>query len=93
MKGRYAVIGNEVGKLVELKNAAYGNSWNKAGEFLQLLYPAGMKPEQYRDALLMVRIFDKMMRIASRKNAFGENPYRDIAGYGILGASLGRKTQ
>jgi hypothetical protein len=36
---------------------------------------------------LLVRIFDKQMRIATRKDYAGESPYRDIAGYGILGAA------
>jgi hypothetical protein len=76
----------EIGALVTEKNLYYGNSFAKCGDFLRLLYPAGITPPQYDDALAMVRIFDKQMRIATRKDAFGESPYRDIAGYGILGA-------
>jgi hypothetical protein len=82
-----ARIGKEVGELVEEKNAAYGSSFEKCGRFLELLYPNGLTPAQYDDALLLVRIFDKQMRIATRKDAFGESPYRDIAGYGLLGAA------
>jgi len=33
----------------------------------------------------MIRIIDKLFRIATQKEAFGESPYRDIAGYGLLG--------
>jgi hypothetical protein len=84
---RFFHTGMEIGALVEEKNAAYGSSFAKAGDFLKLLYPDGMKPEQYQDALLLVRIFDKQMRIATKKDALGENPYRDIAGYGILGTT------
>lgn len=72
-------IGTDIGKLVEEKNKAYGNSFKKSGEFLQLLYPSGIRPDQYQDVLSLVRIFDKQMRIATDKNAYGENPYRDIA--------------
>ncbi len=36
--------------------------------------------------LALVRIFDKMKRIATQKDAFGESPFKDIAGYGLLGA-------
>jgi len=79
----------ELGELLVRKNAAYGSSFLKAGEFLALLYPMGIRPEQYTDALLLVRIFDKCMRVATRKGAFGESPYLDIAGYGILGAAKG----
>lgn len=85
LKGRYEYTAEQIGKLVEEKQKAYGNSFGKAGEFLKLLYPDGIKPEQYGDALTIVRIFDKLMRIATDKDAFGESPYRDIAGYGILG--------
>lgn len=78
-------IGKEIGKLVEEKNAAYGSAFEKAGEILKVLYPQGIKPEQYSDMLAIVRILDKMFRIATNKKAFNEEPWKDIAGYGILG--------
>jgi hypothetical protein len=90
-EGKYAQIGHEIGELVDEKNAAYGNSFEKAGDFLRLLYPNGLSPEQYPHALIMVRIFDKQMRLATNKDAFGESPYRDIVGYGILGASIDQR--
>jgi hypothetical protein len=80
-------VGLGVTALCVEKNKAYGSSFEKAGEFLRLLYPDGLRPEQYGDALLLVRIFDKQMRIATRKDAFGESPYLDVAGYGLLGAA------
>jgi hypothetical protein len=80
-------IAGELGRLVTEKNAAYGDSALTSGKALELLYPSGLAPEQYCDALLLVRIWDKMKRIATRKDAFGESPYRDISGYGLLGAS------
>lgn len=76
----------QIGRLVAEKNAAYGDAWAKSGEFLRLLYPDGIRPEQYGEMLLLVRIFDKLMRLATSKAAFGESPYVDIAGYGLLGA-------
>ena len=81
-------LGAFIGKLVASKNAAYGNSFGTAGEALRLLYPKGIQPEQYDDMLALVRIWDKMKRIATHKDAFGESPFVDIAGYGILGAVL-----
>lgn len=81
-------VGKEVGRLVTEKNQAYGDSFAKSGEFLKLLYPDGIKPEQYSDMLCLVRIFDKQKRIATKKDAFGESPYRDIVGYGILGTVM-----
>jgi len=83
--GRFKQIGEEIGSLVEEKNAAYGNSFGKVAEFLKILWPDGIPVEAYTDALCTVRMFDKLMRIANKKDAFGESPYRDIAGYSILG--------
>jgi hypothetical protein len=79
-------IADELGELVAHKNRAYGNSFEMSGDFLRLLYPKGIRPEQYSDVALQVRIFDKQMRIAHGASAFGESPYRDLAGYGICGA-------
>lgn len=84
----YQRIGTEIGALVTVKNKAYGDSFATTGKVLRLLYPDGIRPEQYDDALALVRIWDKMKRIATDKDALGESPYRDIAGYGILGAKI-----
>jgi hypothetical protein len=81
----YEQLGKEVGALVDEKNKAYGSAFDDAGEFLKLLYPNGIEPSQYGDALALVRIFDKMKRIATDRDALGESPYRDITGYGLLG--------
>jgi hypothetical protein len=83
--GKYEDLGTRVGKLVDEKNKAYGNSFDAAGNFLRLLWPDGCPPEQFDDLLAMARIFDKMKRIATDRDAFGESPYQDIAGYGLLG--------
>src|SRR3954470_16186982 len=76
-----------LGELASDKNRAYGNSFARSGEFLSLLYPRGVTTGQYTDMLLMVRMFDKLMRIANRKDAYGESPYADIAGYALLGVA------
>ena len=81
----YIELAQEIGALVEEKDKAYGSAFAKTKDFMNLLYPSGIKPEQYLDALAIVRIFDKLVRIATQKDAFEESPYKDIAGYGILG--------
>lgn len=86
----YVYIAENIGRLVEKKNAAYGDAYGKSGEFLKLLYPDGVKPEQYKDMLAIIRVFDKLMRVANKKEAFGENPWEDIAGYAILMCQEGR---
>ena len=77
-------IGEEIGELVQRKNQAYGNSFGKSGEILKILYPQGVQPEQYNDMLTIVRVLDKLFRIATDKDALGENPWEDICGYSIL---------
>lgn len=74
----------EIGVLLEEKNAAYGNAFIESERVLKVLYPNGVRPDQYTDMLAITRVLDKLFRIANRKDAFGENPWEDIAGYGIL---------
>ncbi len=81
-------LGTDLGALVEKKNAAYGDSFRVSGEALRLLYPDGVPPAKLDDALLLARIWDKMKRIATDNDAFGETPYQDIAGYGLCGVAL-----
>ena len=80
----YAVIGQSIGKLVKEKQAAYGDSFGKAGDILCILYPNGIPLEKLDDALTIVRIVDKLFRIATDRDALGESPWRDIAGYSLL---------
>lgn len=79
-------IGNDIADLTAEKNIAYGDSASTSSEMLKLLWPTGVPTESYDDALLLVRIWDKMKRIATDKHALGESPYRDIGGYAVLGA-------
>jgi len=81
----FANIGMRIGELVKEKNQAYGDSFSRATEILGVLYPTGVQPHQYRDMLAVIRVIDKLFRLATRKDAFGESPWNDIAGYAILG--------
>lgn len=83
----YEALGQQIGKLVTEKQAAYGDSFNRCGDVMRILYPNGIAPEQMEDALCVTRIVDKLFRIATKKDAFGESPYRDIAGYALLGVA------
>lgn len=87
----YKQIGEEIGSLVDQKNAAYGSSFAECHKILSVLYPDGIKPEQYTDALAIIRVIDKLFRIANKKDAFGESPWKDIAGYAILGIANDEK--
>ncbi len=85
--GRFEKLGTEIGALVETKQAAYGDSFGRSGEVLRQMYPNGVKPEQLDDMLAVARVVDKLFRIATDRDALGESPWRDVAGYGLLGAA------
>lgn len=87
----YEKLAAELGRLVQQKQEAYGDSFGKSEQIFKVLYPNGVKPEQYSDFLTLVRIVDKMFRIATKKNAFGENPFMDIEGYALLARSRDSK--
>jgi hypothetical protein len=71
---------------VQTKQAAYGDSVGRSGQILRVLYPGGVPVEALFDALLVVRVLDKLSRIATDRDALGESPWRDIAGYALLGS-------
>ena len=72
-----------------VKNEKYGDAVRKTIDILYALYPDGIQPYQYADLLLLVRVLDKLVRIASytpeRRGKDDESPWADIRGYGILG--------
>ncbi len=80
----YEDLGAALGRLVETKQKAYGDSFGKAGAVMRILYPAGVAAEQLDDALTIVRILDKLFRVATARDALGESPFRDIGGYALL---------
>ena len=80
----YSDIGSMVGKLVEDKQKAYGDSFGRSGRCLMEMFPNGIKVDQYDDLLTIARILDKLFRIANDPDAFEENPYQDIVGYALL---------
>lgn len=73
-----------IAELVESKQQAYGDSFGKSGNIMRELYPNGVSIHQMDDALTVVRIIDKLFRIATKKDAFGESPFKDIMGYSLL---------
>lgn len=82
LPNKFETAAAEIGTLVASRNKTYGNSFAKTGEFLRLLYGENIPADRFNDALLLVRMFDKQMRIASGAM---QDSYRDIAGYALLG--------
>ena len=82
--GPYVSIGASIGELVAEKQKAYGDSFGKSGAVMRILYPDGISLEQLDDGLTVIRVLDKLFRIATDRDALGESPWRDIAGYAVL---------
>jgi len=84
----YVAIALEIGRITADKNEKYGDAVGKTGDIFRILYPDGIPVEAYEDVLLIVRSLDKIVRITcGDKAAFGESPYRDLAGYSLLGVA------
>jgi hypothetical protein len=83
-KEAYLGEAEKIASLVIEKQEAYGDSFGRADKVILELYPNGISPEQMPDALTLIRVIDKIFRIANKKNAFGESPYKDIMGYALL---------
>ena len=84
LKVNYIELGKTIGELVAKKQEEYGDSFHQCGKILKILYPNGISPDQYIDALGIVRVIDKLFRVANGKKG-NENPWMDISGYGLLG--------
>lgn len=83
----YEDIGSKVGLLVANKQKQYGDSFTKTGHIMRILYPEGIPVEAVDGALTVVRVLDKLNRIATAKgnpDLGGENPWQDVAGYALL---------
>jgi len=79
-------VDQEVAKLAELvkdKNKRYGNSYVGSADILRVLYPNGIKPEQYGNVLAIARVIDKLFRIAVGESDDVEN-WGDVTGYGLI---------
>lgn len=93
--GTFQTLGASIGAHVDRAQAAYGDSFGQAGDALRVYlrpYDNGdgtyTIPNRLLDHLLVqVRIIDKQFRIFSnpRGDLMNESPYKDIAGYGLLG--------
>lgn len=94
-EGKFEKLGAEIGRHVDVAQVAYGNAFGQAGDVLRV-YLRKYKnedgsytiPNELLDHLLvLVREIDKNFRIVSNPSGdlMGENPYKDKAGYGLLG--------
>jgi hypothetical protein len=67
--GDYRVIADAIACTVEEKQEAYGDSFGRSGAVLREMYPDGIHPDQYDDMACVVRIIDKLFRLAHEPEA------------------------
>ena len=84
LRGMYSRSAGKIVDVITVKQLAYGDSFGQAHQIMNILYPGGVNTGQMHDALTIIRIIDKFFRIANQKDAFGESPWKDIAGYALL---------
>jgi hypothetical protein len=75
----------ELANVVDEKGKAYGDTITSVAKALELLWPDGVPVKEYGKMLLIARIWDKFGRLANDAEAFGENPWNDVAGYALRG--------
>jgi len=80
----YHTIAQEIADLLEVKQSQYGNSVGTAPAILALLYPDGVRVEQYADLLTVVRMLDKLKRVATAAADDPEDAWLDLCGYTLL---------
>jgi hypothetical protein len=84
MEINYEEIGQRIGRLVADKQKAYGNSYGNSGKILEILFPNGIRRDQYQEVLAIVRVVDKLFRLANDPTFGNESPWQDVMGYGLL---------
>ena len=72
-------------KTVRDKNKEYGNAFRKVSEILSVLFPNGITPDKYDDVALLIRVLDKICRIANTNDEeVKKDAWLDICGYALL---------
>ena len=77
-------IASNLAEMLTDKNRKYGDSYARMAHVLPIFYPDGVPGEHLLDAVFILRIIDKLMRISSAQKDDDEDPVVDIAGYAIL---------
>lgn len=82
-------LATEIGRLTDVKARQYGDSAEKAEQIMKVLYPDGVPVSALKNALLIVRMCDKLCRIVTQDttgaDGGGEDAWKDLAGYSLIG--------
>jgi len=76
--------------VVEEKNREYASAFQKVSEILNILFPNGIPTSKYHDVAILIRVLDKICRIATANDKdVKKDAWLDITGYGLLRLSEG----
>ena len=83
-------ISCDVVSIVKEKNKEYGSAFQKVSEILTILFPNGIPTNKYHDVAILIRVLDKVCRIASANDKdVKKDAWLDLTGYGLLRLSEG----
>lgn len=88
---QFLKLAQEIASVLEEKNAQYGPAFSNAPKILEVLYPDGVPVSGYTNLLTIVRILDKLQRIATNNAEDSEDPWKDICGYALLSLAQSRQ--
>lgn len=79
-------VGEKLVTKVAQKNNDYGSAFEQIEEILKVLYPNGVPVHQYGNMSLLVRMLDKVCRLANEREKFyNEDSWDDLIGYCFVG--------
>jgi hypothetical protein len=97
-QGTFTKLGLEIGSFTDDKNKQYGSSVDATYEMMKVLMDRYTYDEDnylipkslVKHMLLTVRMMDKQNRIFNNPSGKGdsESPYRDLAGYSLIGVNM-----
>jgi len=83
-------ISLDVASIVKEKNREYGSAFQKVSHILSILFPNGIPTNKYHDVAILIRVLDKVCRIASANDKdVKKDAWLDLTGYGLLRLSEG----
>lgn len=88
---KFTALGTSIGSILAAKNKSYGDSFAESVKVIEALFPSGIPKSAYPQLLTIIRMVDKLFRIATisqdPKYSFSEgevDAWQDLAGYSIL---------
>jgi hypothetical protein len=84
-KTHHEALGTEIGRLVGNEYRAYEDTFGRTGDVMRILYPEGIRGDQMDDALAAAQVLENLFLIATDRDVSGKPPWRDVAGYALLG--------